>query len=85
MKAGRPLTHGMSGTPIYKVWERLVRESYDGVSEMDPRWVRAEAFLVDMMPRPVDHALRRIDKTLPYSKDNCRWVHKNDKRNIAHE
>lgn len=42
----------------------------------DPAWSEFTAFLTDMGECPPGHSLDRIDNNLNYTKDNCRWVWK---------
>lgn len=82
--AERSTTHGMTGTPTYVSWskmkERCDLESYaekeyyqDKGITYDIRWKSFENFLEDMGERPEGKTLDRIDGSLGYSKDNCRW------------
>lgn len=78
--------HGMSGTPTHKSWvkmkERCYLESYkekeyyqDLNIEVCERWLESfENFLEDMGERPEGKTLDRIDYTLGYYKENCRWA-----------
>lgn len=73
-------THGMSNGPTWRTWHamrwRCIRNDhgYETV-EVCERWNSFEAFLEDMGERPsLKHSIDRIDGTLGYSKENCRWV-----------
>jgi hypothetical protein len=44
----------------------------------DPRWNIFENFLADMGERPYGRTLDRIDGTLNYYKENCRWATKRE-------
>lgn len=75
--SGRPVRHGLSGTKVYKSWERLTKTRLD----VETRWYIFENFFHDMgHPPGQDYCLRRIDRAKGFSKENCRWIHKNSKR-----
>lgn len=73
--------HGMTYTPVYSSWRamrkrlrRPSREVYETL-DIDPRWAESfEAFYADMGDRPNGKSLDRIDNTLGYWPDNCRWA-----------
>jgi hypothetical protein len=79
--------HGLSGTPIYKAWNNMMRSCYNqkchayflngarGI-KVCKRWHSLTSFAEDMGDRPDNCYLKRIDKKLDYSFDNCKWQKK---------
>lgn len=79
-------THGGCGTPEYKCWAsmkmRCLQPSQPAYKfygakgiTIAPEWRDFSAFLRDMGPRPSPHhSLDRIDGTLGYGPNNCRWA-----------
>lgn len=80
----RATTHGMTGTKTYKVWCSLIERATDpnhknaryyfdkGITVCD-EWLKFENFLADMGEQPPGLWIERIENSLPYSKDNCKW------------
>lgn len=83
--ADRVRTHGMSSTPIYKLWCSMVKRcsnqndkdysNYGGRGiKVSTNWLSFENFYKDMGDRPQGLTLDRIDTNSSYCKDNCRWA-----------
>jgi hypothetical protein len=74
-----------NGSPTYGTWKSMIRRctkptdaSYrkygaKGITVCD-RWMEFENFRADMGDRPPGTSIDRIDGTLGYSADNCRWA-----------
>ena len=77
--------HGMEGTKTYNAWASMKKRCKNpshkfypqyggrGIS-FDPAWESFESFLADMGTAPHGLTLDRVDNSLGYSKDNCRWT-----------
>jgi hypothetical protein len=64
--------YSRSQHPLKTPW-KLLRSRNTG--QFPPSWGRFETFLADVGERPTpQHQLRRIDPSLPYSKDNVTWL-----------
>lgn len=78
--------HGLSNTPTYNVWERMVRRcinpkdkdwcEYGGKGiTVSERWREFVNFLADMGERPSPaYSIDRIDGSRGYEPGNCRWA-----------
>ena len=81
-------THGLSGSPTFRVWCEMRRRCSDpkrnnyaryggrGIS-VCPAWLGVGwflNFLADMGERPPGHSLDRVDNDGDYTPDNCRWA-----------
>lgn len=88
--------HGMTGTPIHKIWTNMKSrcldpnnpnyENYGGRGiTICSRWMKFENFYQDMRNKPKGKTLDRIDNNKSYYKENCRWStlfqQANNKRN----
>lgn len=80
------LTHGMSCTPEHKAWRGAIQRCTNpnepnyhhyggrGITICSQWRDSFEAFYSDMGPRPPEHTLERINNSLGYTPDNCKWA-----------
>jgi hypothetical protein len=66
----------MSKTPTYRFWGELIKRYHRGQITIDKRWEFFSNFFADMGEKPESKTLRKLDKSKPYSKENCEWAAK---------
>jgi len=78
-------THGMEGTPTYRIWNGMITRCHNpnvhkypeyggrGITVCE-RWRKFKNFFEDMGERPGKLQLDRIDNDKGYFKENCRWI-----------
>lgn len=73
--------HGMNKSKTHDVWNyiKFVKK------EVCDKWNGFEGFYSDMGEKPENMKLARLDKSKPYSKENCAWVWRSEtyKRRIS--
>ena len=91
--------HGMTGTPEHRSWLSMITRCYGGDKSRDDfkfyagkgitvceRW--RESFLnfyADMGPKPTTrHSIDRVNSSLGYSPENCRWADPKEQRRNQH-
>jgi hypothetical protein len=82
-------THGMAKSKEYRIWDSMIRRCHSkshhaysnyggrGISVCD-KWKSFEGFYEDMGNKPIGLTLERIDNSLGYNKDNCKWASMTD-------
>lgn len=69
--------HGMASTgnqtPTYISWNNMVNNAKRRGYLVNEYWKDFKNFLSDMGEKPAGKRLKRINKSLPYSKTNCTW------------
>jgi hypothetical protein len=85
LASARRFVHGLHNTKTYRSWYALKQSCTNprskhypyvggrGIS-FDPRWRAFKEFLADMGVAPEHAILRRLDASLGFTAQNCRWM-----------
>lgn len=81
LKIDNQTKHGMYGTRTYRIWQAMLNRcrqdqysKYYSNIKVCESWTKFENFLNDMGEAPPEKSIDRIDNSLGYFADNCRWA-----------
>jgi hypothetical protein len=69
-------SHGLSYSPLYKVWQRMMEKVERNNAEIESKWRYIQSFIDDMDQDVKDAksvVMTRILKDGPFNKENCKF------------